>query len=63
MKIHRKFKQFQFVPELLLDYSIFICYNVLRDIEVWLRLVERCVRDAEAVGSSPATSIKKKDHR
>ena len=24
--------------------------------EVWLSLVERCVRDAEAVGSSPATS-------
>ena len=27
-----------------------------RDIEVWLSLVERCVRDAEAVGSSPVTS-------
>ena len=25
-------------------------------IEVWLSLVERCVRDAEAVGSSPVTS-------
>ena len=24
--------------------------------EVWLSLVERCVRDAEAVGSSPVTS-------
>ena len=29
-----------------------------RDIEVWLSLVERCVRDAEAVGSSPVTSTK-----
>ena len=26
--------------------------------EVWLSLVERCVRDAEAVGSSPVTSTK-----
>ena len=25
-------------------------------IEVWLSLVERCVRDAEAAGSSPVTS-------
>ena len=28
----------------------------LREIEVWLSLVERCVRDAEAAGSSPVTS-------
>ena len=28
------------------------------NIEVWLSLVERCVRDAEAVGSSPVTSTK-----
>ena len=27
--------------------------------EVWLSLVERCVRDAEAAGSSPVTSTKK----
>ena len=26
--------------------------------EVWLSLVERCVRDAEAVGSSPVTSTR-----
>ena len=26
--------------------------------EVWLSLVERCVRDAEAAGSNPVTSIK-----
>ena len=26
--------------------------------EVWLSLVERCVRDAEAAGSSPVTSTK-----
>ena len=57
MIIQGVFKHFKILSELLLDYSIFICYNVLRDIEVWLRLVERCVRDAEAVGSSPATSI------
>ena len=25
--------------------------------EVWLSLVERCVRDAEAAGSNPVTSI------
>ena len=31
----------------------------LREIEVWLSLVERCVRDAEAVGSSPVTSTNK----
>ena len=27
--------------------------------EVWLSLVERCVRDAEAAGSSPVTSTTK----
>ena len=26
--------------------------------EVWLSLVERCVRDAEAAGSNPVTSTK-----
>ena len=26
-------------------------------IEVWLSLVERCVRDAEVAGSNPVTSI------
>ena len=32
-------------------------YNHLVEfIEVWLSLVERCVRDAEAAGSSPVTS-------
>ncbi len=30
--------------------------EMFRKIEVWLSLVERCVRDAEAVGSSPVTS-------
>ena len=29
-----------------------------KDIEVWLSLVERHVRDVEAVGSSPVTSTK-----
>ena len=33
---------------------------MFRKIEVWLSLVERCVRDAEAVGSSPVTSTKLK---
>ena len=46
-----------------------LCYNIKvvgkknaryfvnpRTIEVWLSLVERCVRDAEAAGSSPVTS-------
>ena len=30
-------------------------------LEVWLSLVERCVRDAEVVGSNPITSTKQ-DH-
>ena len=29
---------------------------VLMNIEVWLSLVERCVRDAKAAGSNPVTS-------
>ena len=29
---------------------------MVKNIEVWLSLVERCVRDAEAAGSSPVTS-------
>ena len=33
-----------------------IKYLLLLFIEVWLSLVERCVRDAEAAGSSPVTS-------
>ena len=32
------------------DYTI-------KGIEAWLSLVERCVRDAEAVGSNPVASI------
>ena len=28
-----------------------------RNNEVWLSLVERCVRDAEVAGSNPVTSI------
>ena len=32
----------------------YIQYNI--NYEVWLSLVERCVRDAEAAGSSPVTS-------
>ena len=35
-------------------YFIFISF--IRYFEVWLSLVERCVRDAEAAGSSPVTS-------
>ena len=39
-----------------------IVYNNYRlDIEVWLSLVERCVRDAEAAGSNPVTSTIKKN--
>ena len=34
------------------EVVIFIFY------EVWLSLVERCVRDAEAAGSTPVTSTK-----
>ena len=29
------------------------------NIEMWLNLVERCVRDAKAVGSNPVISTKK----
>ena len=36
---------------------VYIPYNLIfLFIEVWLSLVERCVRDAEAAGSSPVTS-------
>ena len=41
-------------------YPLWFLYNLQFNIEVWLSLVERCVRDAEAVGSSPVTSTKKK---
>jgi hypothetical protein len=36
--------------------KITLCYNHLA-VGVWLSLVERCVRDAEAVGSNPVTPI------
>ena len=40
---------------------LYIIINVARqhrtNIEVWLSLVERCVRDAEVAGSNPVTSI------
>ncbi len=32
------------------------CYNIIAN-EVWLSLVERYVRDVEAAGSNPVTSI------
>ena len=32
------------------------CYIIIV-IEAWLSLVERCVRDAEVVGSNPVASI------
>ena len=39
------------------DYSInFLLLKLI--IEVWLSLVERCGRDAEAAGSNPVTSTK-----
>ena len=31
-----------------------LCHS---DIDAWLSLVERCVRDAEAAGSNPVASI------
>lgn len=31
-------------------------YYTTRGIEAWLSLVERCVRDAEVVGSNPVAS-------
>ncbi len=36
----------------------YIDYTILCN-EVWLSLVERCVRDAEVVGSNPVASINK----
>ena len=35
-------------------------YNLIVRFEMWLSLVERCVRDAEAAGSSPVISTIKK---
>ena len=35
-------------------------YYTTKGIEAWLSLVERCVRDAEAVGSNPVASINTK---
>ena len=35
-------------------------YNIIVNFEVWLSLVERFVRDEEAVGSNPVTSIRVK---
>ena len=35
----------------------------ITNVEVWLSLVERCVRDAEAAGSSPVTSTVLKDRK
>ncbi len=32
-------------------------YYTIKGIEAWLSLVERCVRDAEVVGSNPVASI------
>ena len=32
---------------------------IIRHVEVWLSLVERCVRDAKAAGSNPVTSTNK----
>ena len=40
------------------DWKSLLCKRKVKHIEVWLSLVERCVRDAEAVGSSPVTSTK-----
>ena len=40
------------------DCKSLLCTRKVKHIEVWLSLVERCVRDAEAVGSSPVTSTK-----
>ena len=48
---------------LTFQYYCHIIYLALSDNaqlnnEVWLSLVERCVRDAEAAGSNPVTSTK-----
>ncbi len=49
---------------MFLYYNIKSCQEQCNKIffEVWLSLVERCVRDAEVAGSNPVTSTKKK-HR
>lgn len=44
-------------------YYNIICRQIWRHIGLWLSLVERCVRDAEAVGSNPANPILKKTYR
>ena len=46
---------------LLIPYNSY-CWRVEqlgKQIEAWLSLVERCVRDAEVVGSNPVASTKK----
>ena len=41
-------------------FQLIFSNNLIIYIEAWLSLVERCVRDAEAVGSSPVASTKTK---
>ena len=53
---------------LTFQYYCHIIYLALSDNaqlnnEVWLSLVERCVRDAEAAGSNPVTSTTWQGHR
>ena len=51
-----------------IDFFFLITYNSYcwrveqlgKQIEAWLSLVERCVRDAEVVGSNPVASIQGK---
>ena len=50
---HRKCK---LRAALMHTLSVRTTYHKTKYFEVWLSLVERCVRDAEAVGSNPVTS-------
>ena len=51
-------QKFKITDEYLLtkDFTLDIIIPLLRNIEAWLSLVERCVRDAEVVGSNPVAS-------
>ena len=52
---HRKSK-LRSSAGLSLCCSFDILFNLILYVEAWLSLVERCVRDAEAVGSNPVAS-------
>ena len=53
---------YQKIVKKVLDKQVLLLYNIVC-FEVWLSLVERFVRDEEAAGSNPVTSINFKGFR